>query len=75
MVADTLSRQEINHISHQAKSDQATVHSEQSLTYPIKTTENPVNCKKTRSLYHCFAKKPVVFRKKLRHTINYNEDK
>ena len=79
VVADALSRQEINNLSVQTESNVATVHSEQSLTYAINSTENPVNCYKNQIIItetdHCHSKKTIVFGKKLRHTINYSEDK
>jgi len=43
-VADALSRQNINVLEDEIESDVATIHSEQSLTYTIDTTDNPVNC-------------------------------
>jgi len=39
-----LSRQNINVLEDEIESDVATIHSEQSLTYTIDTTDNPVNC-------------------------------
>jgi len=43
-VSDALSRQNINVLEDEIESDVATIHSEQSLTYTIDTTDNPVNC-------------------------------
>ncbi|KAH8278184.1 hypothetical protein KR018_002706, partial [Drosophila ironensis] len=44
LVADALSRQNINNLEDAQDSDVATIHSEESLTYTIDTTDNPVNC-------------------------------
>jgi len=44
LVADALSRQNINALQDTPESDAATIHSEQSLSYTIDTTDNPVNC-------------------------------
>jgi len=44
LVADALSRQNKIALENVQESDAATIHSEQSLTYTIDTTDNPVNC-------------------------------
>jgi len=44
LVADALSRQNINALQDTPESDAATIRSEQSLSYTIDTTDKPVNC-------------------------------
>lgn len=79
VVADALSRQQLNNLSQDNESNQGTVHSEQSLTYTIASTDNPVNCYKNQIIIvkseDCYIKTMIIFGKKLRYIINYNNEK
>ena len=65
-------------MSDHASSDQSTIHSEQSLSFTIPSTDNPVNCYKNQLIIskanNNFKKTTIIFGKKMRHNINYNDD-
>jgi len=72
-VADALSRQNINVLEDEGESDVATIHSEQSLTYTIDTTDNPINCFRNQIIIEEGNSSSVdtfiLFRSKVRHII------
>jgi len=72
-VADALSRQNINVLEDEIESDVATIHSEQSLTYTIDTTDNPVNCFRNKIIIEEGNSSSVdtfiLFKSKVRHII------
>lgn len=76
LLADTLSRQQLNALEEQApKSCAATIHSELSLTHTIETTGKPLNCFQNQIILEK-ARFPlkrtfILFRDKKRHTINF----
>ena len=75
--ADALSRQQINALSNDQHTDHATVHSEESLTYAINKSENPVNCYRNQIIIeeaqHNKKKTFVLFKKKVRHVIQFSD--
>lgn len=71
-VADALSRQPLNALEEDITSDCATVHTEESLTYTIDTTDKPENCYRNQIIIEearysskrtliMFGKKPDIF--------------
>ena len=68
VVADALSRQQIDVLSNDQQIDHATVHSEESLTYAINKSENSVNCYRNQIIIeeaqHATSITFVLFRKK-----------
>jgi len=76
-VADALSRQNLNALEDSGDSDAATIHSEESLTYTIKTTDRPVNCFAneivTEESLHPATKNYVLFQNKMRHIIQFRD--
>jgi len=80
LVADALSRQQINAIEEQeAESCGATIHSEIFLTHTIETTDKPLNCFQNQLILE-EARFPlkrsfVLFKNKKRHTINFTDKK
>jgi len=78
-VADALSRQNINVLEDEIESDVATIHSEQSLTYTIDTTDNPVICFRNQIIIEEGNSSSVdtfiLFKSKVRHIIQiYNRE-
>ena len=67
-VADGLSRQQVNNISEENDSDNATIHSEQSLTYTIARINNPVISYRNQLIIEeaeqCSSRILIVFGKK-----------
>jgi len=78
LVADALSRQQINAIEKQdAESCGATILREISLTHTIETTDKPLNCFQSQLILE-EARFPlkrsfVLFKNKKRHTINFTD--
>jgi len=73
LVADALSRQNINVLEDEQESEVATIHSEHSLTYTIDTTDNPVNCFRNQIIIeeeNSFSVDTfILFKSKVRHII------
>jgi len=77
LVADALSRQNINVLQDTPESDGATIHSKQPLSYTIDTTDNLVNCFRNliiieegnRSSVDNF----ILFKTKMRHIIKFSD--
>jgi len=73
LVADALSRQNINVLEDEQESDVATTHSEHSLTYTIDTTNKPVNCFRNQIIIeegNSFSVDTfILFKSKVRHII------
>jgi len=77
-VADALSRQNINALDSNTQcSDLATIHSEQSLTYTIETTDKPVNCFRNQIIIEeadsSSVKTFLLFQNKARHVIRVSD--
>lgn len=77
LVADALSRQNINIIDHSGDSDSVTGHSEVSLTKAIRTVDNPVNCFRnqifiTKGTENKMVRK-ILFQKKFRYVITFSD--
>ncbi|KAH8318203.1 hypothetical protein KR067_011438, partial [Drosophila pandora] len=76
-VADALSRQNINALQNEPESDCATVHSEESSTYTIETTEKPLNCFKNQIVLeeakYSLKRYFIFFGNKCRHIIHFTE--
>jgi len=53
-VADALSRQNVNALDNDAHSDSAAIHSVESLTYTVESTEKPVNCFRNQIVIRLF---------------------
>jgi len=74
-VADALSRQNVNVLEDCPNSDIATIHSEESLTYTIETTEKPVNCFRNQIVIEesnaPSVRSTILFREKTRHVIRF----
>lgn len=77
LVADALSRQYINAIDQEIQSDAATVHSEESLTYTIDSTDKPLNCFRNQIVLEesIVPRKRtfVLFTEKTRHVIEFKD--
>ena len=78
VVADALSRQQINITENEPESDRATVHSEASLTYTIPSTDNPINCYRNQIVIE-EAEQPslrtlILYGKKTRHIIEFSRE-
>ncbi|KAH8338222.1 hypothetical protein KR067_005907, partial [Drosophila pandora] len=76
LVADALSRQQLNAVEEQAaESCAATIHSERSLTHTIETTDKPLNCFQNQIVLEKarFPQKRsfVLFGNKRRHLIDF----
>jgi len=76
-VADALSRQNLNALQDEPKSDAATVQSEISLTYTIEATDKPLNCFRNQTgleeARFPLNRNLVMFRSKTRHFINFTD--
>lgn len=74
-VADALSRQNVNVLEDCPNSDIATIHSEESLTYTVETTEKPVNCFRNQIVIEeanaPSVRSTTLFREKTRHVIRF----
>ncbi|KAH8357983.1 hypothetical protein KR084_006494, partial [Drosophila pseudotakahashii] len=77
-VADALSRQNVNALEDSGDSDAATIHSEESLTYTIETTDRPINCFANQIVIeeslHPATKNYVLFQNKMRHIIQFRDN-
>nr|AAA28600.1 reverse transcriptase endonuclease [Drosophila virilis] len=77
LVADALSRQNINALEDGPRSDAATVHSELSLTYTVETTDKPLNCFRNQIVLEesrfPLKRNLLLFRSKTRHLISYTD--
>jgi len=77
LVADALSRQELNALQDEPHSDIATIHSEASLTYTIQTSENPLNCYRNQVILeesrYMLHRRLILFGKKTRHLIQFTD--
>lgn len=73
LVADALSRQFINAIDNYSSA--ATVHSEESLSYTITTTDKPLNCYQNQIVIEegnvATIKTLILYRSKRRHLVQY----
>lgn len=73
-VADALSRQELNAIEDSV----STIHSEESFTYTIENTENPVNCYRNQLILEesntNSVRTLIVFGSKRRHIIQFSDN-
>lgn len=76
LVADALSRQHIHAMEDENCSDLATIHSEESLTYTIESTDKPVNCFRNQIILE-EAEFPatqnfILFGNKTRHVVQFS---
>ena len=75
VVADALSRQQLN-ITEQQHSDQATIHSEISLSNTIPSTDKPMNCYRNQIVIeeaeHPSSRTLIIFGKKMRHILQFS---
>jgi len=70
LVADALARQNINALEDVQESDAATIHSEQSLTCIIDTTDRPVKCFRNRIIIIIILVDTfILLKSKVRHII------
>lgn len=77
-VADALSRQNVNALDSDSQcSDIATIHSEESLTYTIETTDKPVNCFRNQIIieesHSPFVRTIILFQNKTRHIVGVSD--
>jgi len=76
-VADALSRQNLNALQNETRSDAATIHSELSLTYRLETTDKPLNCFRNQIILEAapfpLKRNLVLFRSKSRHLISFTD--
>jgi len=74
---NALSRQNINVLPDTPESDAATIHSEQSLSYTIDTTDNPVNCFRNQIIIEegnsSSVDNFILFKTKMRHIIKFSD--
>lgn len=74
-MADALSRQNVNVLEDCPNSNIATIHSEESLTNTIETTEKPVNCFRNQIVIEeanaPSVRSTILFREKTRHVIRF----
>jgi ribonuclease HI len=76
-VADALSRQSVFALEEDASSDLATIHSEESLTYTIDSSDKPINCFRNQIILEENAvtstRTIIMFGQKTRHIIHFND--
>lgn len=76
-VADTLSRQDVNALDDGLRSDAATVHSEQSLSFTNESTVKPLNCFRNQIVLEearfPLTRRITMFTTKSRHIIHFTD--
>lgn len=76
-MADALSRHNVNALDDGVRSDAATVHSEQSLSYTIKSTVKPLNCFRNQIVLEKarfpLTRRIIMFTTKSRHIIYFTD--
>lgn len=76
-MADALSRQSVFALEEDASSDLATIHSEESLTYTIDSSDKPINCFRNQIILEenavTSARTIIMFGQKTRHIIHFND--
>lgn len=76
-VADALSRQLIHVLENDNLSDMATVHSEESFTYTVESTDKPVNCFRNQIILeeseYPTTRNFILFGNKTRHIVQFRD--